>query len=193
METAGSPPGRARSAVGGDHADGGGYWQRSGRVADGAGPRRRSAGSADSDPARGGLRVWRSGGLPLLLMLPCRYRCGPAGCVAVAVRSTTVTPLWDAYAVVVTFLWRGIGIYTLSHKKRSESVLEALGAIDTYAHIFGGRRGTCQDACRRRRTRKSPAGHTSGRGKKKAAHVGRQRGYESRAIQTRIRAGSSRA
>lgn len=149
--------------------------------------------SADSDPARGGLRVWQSVGLPLLLMLPCRCRCGPAGCVAVAVRSIAAMPLWGAYAVAVTFLWHGIGIYTLSHKKRPEGVLEALRAIDICARISGGQCRTCRDAHRRRRTRKSPAGHTSGRGKKKAAHAGRQRGYESRAIQTRIRTGSSRA
>ena len=84
-------------------------------------------------------------------------------------------------------------IYTLSYKKRSEGVLEALRAIDIYRRISGGRCRTCQDAHRRCRTRKSPAGHTSGRGEKKAAHVGRQKGYESRAIQTKISTGNSKA
>lgn len=106
---------------------------------------RRAAAAADAAVS---LPLW-SGGL-------CRGHCAV----------TAAMPLRGAYAVAVAFLWRGIGIYTLSHKKRSEGVLEALRAIDTYAHIFG----------RRRRTRKSPAGHTSGRGKKKAAHTGRQRG-----------------
>ena len=91
----------------------------------------------------------------------------------------------------VLMAW-GRYFYTLSYKKRPEGVLEALRAIDIYRRISGGRCRTCQDAHRRRRTRKSPAGHTSGRGEKKAAHVGRQKGYESRAIQTRISAGSSR-
>lgn len=38
-------------------------------------------------------------------------------------------PLWSVYAVAVAFLWRWIGIYTLSYKKRSDGVLEALRAI----------------------------------------------------------------
>ena len=123
LETAGSPPGRARH-----------------------GRRRvtaRRGRSAGGDPTRGGLRVWQSAGLPLL---PCRCRCCPAGCVAVAVRSIAVTPLWGAYAVTVAFLWRRIGIYTLSHKKRSDGVLEALRAIGIYARMSGGRRRTRQDA-----------------------------------------------
>lgn len=66
------PPQAARSAAGGDHADAGGYWQRSGRVA--GDPRtaiRRAVGCGSGSP-------------PLLPLLPCRCHCGPAGCVAVA-------------------------------------------------------------------------------------------------------------
>lgn len=92
---------------------------------------------------------------PLLLMLPCRCRYGPAGCVAVAVRSAAAMPLWGVYAVAVAFLWRGIGIYTLSYKKRSEGVLGALRAIDIY------RRYT--DAVPRR-----PRTRTGGAGRAKA-------------------------
>ncbi len=141
------------------------HWQRSGCVA--GDPRtaiRRAVGCGSGSPT------------------DCRCCCRVAAAVVRRVvsrsllRLTAAMPLWGVYAVAVAFLWRWIGIYTLSHKKRSEGVLEALRAIDIYARISGGRCRTCQDAHRRHRTRKSPAGHTSGRGKKKAAHAGRQRG-----------------
>lgn len=77
---------------------------------------------------------------------------------------------------------------TISYKKRSEGVLEALRAIDIYrryADAVPGRTQTAQDAQKPRR------GYPAGQ--KKAAHVGRQKGYESRAIQTRISTGSSKA
>lgn len=104
-----SPRGRARSAAGGDPRDaadtGGAIWQRSGCVARDAGSRRHAA----------GLRVWQSCGLLL--------------------RSIAVMPLWGVYAPAMAFLRRGIGIYTLSYKKRSEGVLWALRAIDAACSV----------------------------------------------------------
>lgn len=126
---------------------------------------------------------------PLLLMLPCRCRCGPAGCAAVAVRSAAAMLLWGVYAVAVAFLWCWIGIYTLSHKKRSESVLEALRAIDICARISGGQCRTRQDARRWRRARKTPPGiHPDGAKRKPPTWGGR--GATSRG---RSRPGSGRA
>lgn len=80
--------------------------------------RTRTAGgftSGRAPPAAGvvRLRSWLpptvgcgSGSPPLLLMLPCRCRCGPAGCVAVAVRS----PLQCRCGTCTRSLWRFYGV-----------------------------------------------------------------------------------
>ena len=162
LETAGSPPGRARSAAGGDP-----------RAAQGL-----NGAAQGLNGALQVIRVRRSGvrRAAAVLLLP----------------SIAVMPLWGAYAPAMAFLRSGIGIYALSYRKRSEDILEALRAIDIYARISGGRRGACQDAHKRCRPRKAPPGIRPD-GAKKAAHSGRQMGYESRAIQIRINTGSSRA
>ncbi len=85
------------AAVGGDHADAGGYWQRSGRVAGGAGPRRRVAGDPRTAIRRGGLRVWQSGG--------CRCRCAVNRCNAAVGRvrgRCGVFMAWDRYLYPLT-------------------------------------------------------------------------------------------
>lgn len=93
----------------------------SARTGSGPGPARSAQGLGGAVQA---IRGQRSGGLRavglavrrplLLLMLPCRCCCGPAGCAAVAVRSATAMPLWGVYAVAVAFLWRCIDLYPLA-------------------------------------------------------------------------------
>ena len=149
------PPGRARSAAGGDP-----------RAAQGL------------NGAAQVIRVRRSGvrRAAAVLLLP----------------SIAVMPLWGAYAPAMAFLRSGIGIYALSYRKRSEDILEALRAIGIYARISGGRRGRARTRAAGAGRAKAPPGIRPD-GAKKAAHSGRQMGYESRAIQIRINTGSSRA
>lgn len=129
---------------------------------------RRAAAAADAAVS---LPLW-SGGL-------CRGHCAVSRCNAAVGR---VRGRCGVFMALDRYL-------TLSHKKRSEGVLEALRAIDTYARISGGQCRTRQDAHRRRRTRKSPAGHNPDGAKRKPPTWG-GRGATSRG---RSRPGSARA